>query len=95
MFTGKDEMWEDYINHFQGVTLWNRWGSEDKAEWLYLALDGSAANYLYSLCVRQLLCEFVHHVRNPLWCHQECCQKRLEERHREKVESYADLGQIF
>ena len=48
VFTGKDEMWEDYIKHLQGVDLWDRWGNDDKAEGLYLTLNGSAANYVYS-----------------------------------------------
>ncbi len=47
-YTGKDESWEDYLKHFQGVALWNRWEPEDQTEGLYIALQGSAANYVYN-----------------------------------------------
>ena len=61
VFTGKDEMWEDYI--------------KDKAEGLYLALDGSTANYVYSepLCEAVSFDELCIMLETHLWCHQECC----------------------
>ena len=38
-YSGKDESWEDYLKHFQGVALLNRWEPDDMAECLYIALQ--------------------------------------------------------
>ena len=97
VFTGKDEMWEDYIKCFKGVVLWNRWGNDDKAEGLYLALDGSAANYVYShpLCEAVSFDELCTMLETRYGATRSAAidRKRLKECRREKGETYADLGQ--
>jgi hypothetical protein len=95
-FTGKEEMWEDYLKYFDGIALWNRWSEDDKARGLYLALDGSAANYIYS----QPDCETAGYdelcatleIRFGADRSVALDKKKLKERKREKGESYADVG---
>ena len=90
-------MWEDYLKHFQGVALWNRWDNDDKAEGLYLALDRVAANYVYSQphceeCTFEKLCTMLE-IRFGADQTIALDRKKLKERKRERGETYADLGQ--
>ena len=90
-------MWEDYLKHVQGVALWNRWGEDDKSEGLYLALDGSAANYVYSQpkCEAATFGELCHMLEARYGAARSAAidRKALKERRKEKGETYADLGQ--
>ena len=96
-FNGKNEMWEDYLKHFQGVALWNHWFHDDKREALYLALDGSAANYIYSQpkCESATFGELCHMLEARYGAAKSAAldRKALRERRKEKGETYADLGQ--
>ena len=82
---------------FPGMALWNRWGEDDKTEGLYLTLDGSAANYVYSepRCEAATFGELCHMLEARYGAAKSAAidRKALRERRKEKGETYADLGQ--
>ena len=96
-YTGKEEVWEDYLKHFEGVAFWNRWGDLDKAEALYLSLSGSAASYVYSqpgseTATYAELCAFLAS-RYGAARNAAVDRKRLRDRRKQKGETYAEVGQ--
>ena len=100
-YTGKDESWEDYLKHFQA--LWNRWEADDMAEGLYIALQGSASNYVYNqpgseTASFEELCAVLDN-RYGAAKSVAMDKRKLKERKKEKGESYlseqAKLTQIW
>lgn len=98
-FSGQEneESWEDFDRHYLATAEWNRWGDDDKARGLYLALKGPAADYVYSHPgsehagydeLRSLL-EARFGAENCL----ASDRRKLRDRTKQKGETYRALGQ--
>lgn len=53
-FDGKSVAWQDYLVHFEQVSLWNKWSYEEMSQQLIMSLRGEAQRILGDLSQSQL-----------------------------------------